>query len=60
MRRYCEEFGYKPDYVNESPSMNTKKPYYNIPSWTTEPTFKQAANLAVVIMKKTIIKRNEQ
>lgn len=28
--KYCDEHGYKPDYVNESPVMNTRKPYYNI------------------------------
>lgn len=27
---YCKERGYEPDYINESPIMNTKKPYYNI------------------------------
>lgn len=27
---YCKERGYAPDFVNESPVMNTRKPYYNI------------------------------
>lgn len=27
---YCKNNGYEPDYVNESPIMNTIKPYYNI------------------------------
>lgn len=27
---YCKERGYEPDFINESPIMNTKKPYYNI------------------------------
>lgn len=27
---YCNERGYRPDYVNESPVMKTTKPYYNI------------------------------
>lgn len=27
---YCKNRGYEPDYVNESPVMNTIKPYYNI------------------------------
>jgi len=27
---YCNERGYRPDYVNESPVMKTIKPYYNI------------------------------
>ena len=26
----CRKQGYEPDYVNESPVMNTRKPYYNI------------------------------
>lgn len=28
--QYCLKRGYKPDYINESPVMKTKKPYYNI------------------------------
>ena len=28
--KYCESHGFKPDYVNESPVMQTRKPYYNI------------------------------
>lgn len=27
---YCKERGYEPDFINTSPIMNTKKPYYNI------------------------------
>lgn len=27
---YCKEKGYEPDFVNENPIMNTRKPYYNI------------------------------
>lgn len=27
---YCVKRGYSPDYVNESPIMNSKKPYFNI------------------------------
>jgi hypothetical protein len=27
---YCKARGYEPDYINESPVMNTRKPYYNI------------------------------
>lgn len=27
---YCKERGYEPDFINASPIMNTKKPYYNI------------------------------
>lgn len=27
---YCKDRGYEPDYVNESPVMNTRKPYYSI------------------------------
>ena len=27
---YCKERGYEPDFINMSPVMNTKKPYYNI------------------------------
>lgn len=27
---YCKERGYEPDYVNENPLMDTKKPYYNV------------------------------
>lgn len=27
---YCERRGYAPDYINESPLMDTRKPYYNI------------------------------
>ncbi len=27
---YCKERGYEPDYVNENPIMNTRKPYYNL------------------------------
>ncbi len=27
---YCERNGYAPDYINESPVMNTRKPYYNL------------------------------
>lgn len=29
--KYCEERGFKPDYVNENPEvLSTKKPYYNL------------------------------
>jgi hypothetical protein len=28
--QYCKDHGYEPDYVNESPIMPTKKPYYTI------------------------------
>lgn len=27
---YCEDNGYAPNFINESPVMKTKKPYYNI------------------------------
>lgn len=27
---YCKERGYAPDYINESPIMPTRKPYYNL------------------------------
>lgn len=27
---YCKEHGYEPNFVNECPVMETKKPYYNI------------------------------
>ena len=27
---YCAERGYAPDYINESPVMSTRKPYYNL------------------------------
>lgn len=27
---YCKNRGYEPDYINESPVMNTHKPYYNL------------------------------
>ena len=27
---YCKKRGYEPDFINENPLMNTKKPYYNI------------------------------
>lgn len=27
---YCEQRGFKPDYVNESPVYKSRKPYYNI------------------------------
>lgn len=27
---YCTKRGYKPDYVNESPIMDTRKPFYNL------------------------------
>lgn len=30
MKKYCFHFGIKVDYINESPIMNTRKPYYNI------------------------------
>lgn len=29
-KRYCEHFGIKVDFINESPVMNTRKPFYNI------------------------------
>lgn len=51
---YCEKFGYKPDYINESPIMNTKKPYYNI-LLDDRAGLQQAAEiLAVVIMRKRL------
>ena len=28
--QYCQDRGYAPDYVNESPIMNTRKPFYNL------------------------------
>lgn len=28
--KYCKEHGYEPDFINESPVMKTRKPYYNI------------------------------
>lgn len=28
--QYCAEHGYKPDFINENPLMDTRKPYYNI------------------------------
>jgi phosphoglycolate phosphatase-like HAD superfamily hydrolase len=28
--KYCKFSGYEPDYINESPVQNTKKPYYHI------------------------------
>lgn len=28
--RYCTEHGYSPDFINENPIMETRKPYYNI------------------------------
>ena len=27
---YCKSHGYEPNYINESPVMKTRKPYYNI------------------------------
>ena len=27
---YCKERGYAPDYINESPIMETRKPFYNL------------------------------
>lgn len=30
MKEYCEHYGIRVDYINESPVMQTKKPYYNI------------------------------
>lgn len=30
MKDYCLHFGIRVDYINESPIMNTRKPYYNI------------------------------
>jgi len=27
---YCTNKGYKPDYINESPVMRTRKPFYNL------------------------------
>ena len=29
-KQYCTQKGIRIDYINESPVMNTKKPYYNI------------------------------
>ena len=28
--QYCTEHGYAPDYINESPIMKTRKPFYNL------------------------------
>lgn len=28
--KYCKEHNYEPDFINESPVMKTRKPYYNI------------------------------
>lgn len=28
--RYCTQRGYTPDFINESPVMNTRKPFYNL------------------------------
>lgn len=28
--KYCTDRGYAPDFVNESPIMKTKKPYFNL------------------------------
>ena len=47
--KYCEENGYKPDYVNESPVMNTKKPYYNILLDDRAGLFESVFNLEIVI-----------
>lgn len=30
MLEYCKHYGIRVDYINESPIMNTRKPYYNI------------------------------
>lgn len=30
MLEYCKHYGIRVDYVNESPIMKTRKPYYNI------------------------------
>ena len=29
-KKYCADWGIRIDYINESPIMNTRKPYYNI------------------------------
>lgn len=29
-KKYCSHYGIKIDYINESPILNTKKPYYNV------------------------------
>ena len=47
--KYCEEGGYKPDYVNESPVMNTKKPYYNILLDDRAGLFEAVTNLEIVM-----------
>jgi hypothetical protein len=57
--KYCEHFGIKPDYINESPIMNgTKKPVFNIlldDRAGLESTFRTLINLLIYIEdKKTI------
>jgi hypothetical protein len=47
--KYCEERGYMPDFVNESPVMNTKKPYYNILLDDRAGLFEAVSDLGVVI-----------
>lgn len=47
--KYCEERGYMPDFVNESPVMNTKKPYYNILLDDRAGLFEAVSNLGIVI-----------
>lgn len=58
---YCKERGYEPDFINVSPVMNTKKPYYNILLDDRAGLQSAAEMLSVAIMRKRLArKQNEQ
>jgi len=58
---YCKKRGYEPDFINENPIMNTKKPYYNILLDDRAGLQSAAEMLSVAIMRKRLArKQNEQ